>query len=161
MDGFDIREGDEVVVIGFATGEYGMAHLVQVKKVADGRIGFLIAGSYWNTEDPKIERAQRDAELNRKLAESAAKFKKSLKESKEINDRMFKCFADLDKLQIGMSANEVRATICSGTPEPWKINKTKTATMEREQWVYEFPDNSYVGGYLYFEDGRLVTIQTH
>jgi hypothetical protein len=36
--------------------------------------------------------------------------------------------------------------------EPRSINRTTSAYGEREQWVYS-------GGYLYFRDGILVTIQ--
>lgn len=52
-------------------------------------------------------------------------------------------------VQIGMSAQEVMQ---SNWGRPQKINRTVTARGTREQWVYG-------GGYLYFENGILTTIQ--
>jgi hypothetical protein len=52
-------------------------------------------------------------------------------------------------VQIGMSKD---AVIASMWGKPRKINRTTTAHGTREQWVYD-------GGYLYFEDDTLTTIQ--
>lgn len=69
--------------------------------------------------------------------------------------------------QIGMSASEVSQVIksdqCRSTKAfkwcgPFKINATKTARGNREQWVF----TGYNGmplWYLYFDNGILVTIQ--
>jgi hypothetical protein len=51
---------------------------------------------------------------------------------------------------IGMTKEEVRN---SRWGEPEEINKTTTANIVYEQWVY--PNYKY----LYFEDGILTTIQ--
>lgn len=50
---------------------------------------------------------------------------------------------------IGMTAAEVYASTW-GTPQ--KVNTTKTATGEREQWVYD-------DGYIYLENGIVTAIQ--
>lgn len=50
---------------------------------------------------------------------------------------------------IGMSYEEVLA---SSWGRPKRVNKTTRATGESQQWVYD-------GGYLYFENGVLRTIQ--
>lgn len=52
---------------------------------------------------------------------------------------------------IGMTAEQVRRETSWGDPD--HINRTVTATGEREQWVYG-------GGYLYFDQGILVAIQS-
>lgn len=52
-------------------------------------------------------------------------------------------------VHIGMTREEV---IASSWGRPRKVNTTTTATTTREQWVYD-------GGYLYFTDGILTTIQ--
>ena len=52
-------------------------------------------------------------------------------------------------VSVGMSQFEV---IESSWGKPLKINRTTTATSHREQWIYR-------GGYLYFNDGILTTIQ--
>ena len=52
-------------------------------------------------------------------------------------------------VSIGMSMQEVLA---SSWGKPRKVNKTTTATRSSEQWVYS-------GGYLYFENGMLTSVQ--
>jgi hypothetical protein len=54
-------------------------------------------------------------------------------------------------VSIGMTAQQVREETSWGAPR--SVNRTITASGAREQWVYPGPQ------YLYFEDGRLVTIQ--
>ena len=54
-------------------------------------------------------------------------------------------------VSIGMTAEQVRKDSSWGSPD--HINRTVTAVGERQQWVYP-------GGYLYFEDSKLVAIQT-
>lgn len=51
---------------------------------------------------------------------------------------------------IGMTAQEALSS-CWGKPS--RVNETLNASGKHEQWVYE-------GGYLYFDDGRLTSIQT-
>jgi hypothetical protein len=66
-----------------------------------------------------------------------------------------------NKIEIGMSADQVRAAICFGAnSQPWHVNVTKTAAGTQEQWVYQDPPDGHVFGYLYFEGGVLVGIQT-
>lgn len=52
-------------------------------------------------------------------------------------------------VSIGMTYEEVLA---SSWGRPTRVNKTTRATSETQQWVYD-------GGYLYFENGLLRTIQ--
>lgn len=52
-------------------------------------------------------------------------------------------------VRIGMSQQDV---LDSSWGLPQKVNRTTTARGVREQWVYD-------GGYLYFEDGILTTVQ--
>lgn len=52
-------------------------------------------------------------------------------------------------VSIGMTYEEVLA---SSWGRPKRVNKTTRATSETQQWVYD-------GGYLYFENGLLRTIQ--
>lgn len=72
---------------------------------------------------------------NAKLAVIDAKAEAKRKKSQGVN--------------IGMTMDEVRA---SSWGKPRKINRTIHATSEREQWVYD-------GGYLYFSNGILNSIQ--
>ena len=53
-----------------------------------------------------------------------------------------------EKVVIGMSQNQCREAL--GNPQ--RINRTTTASIIYEQWVY-------YNRYLYFENGKLVTIQ--
>jgi hypothetical protein len=53
------------------------------------------------------------------------------------------------ELHIGMSASAAIRAWCN----PDAVNTTETRGHKREQWVYA------KRGYLYFEDGRLTTIQ--
>ncbi len=52
-------------------------------------------------------------------------------------------------VRVGMTQDDVLA---SSWGKPRKINRTTTARSTSEQWVYD-------GGYLYFDDGILTTIQ--
>lgn len=52
-------------------------------------------------------------------------------------------------VQIGMSMEDA---VASSWGKPRKINRTITANTEREQWVYD-------GGYLYFTNGILTSMQ--
>lgn len=60
-----------------------------------------------------------------------------------------KAKARKEGVRIGMSQT---AVLESNWGKPLRINRTTTARTEREQWVYD-------GGYLYFENGVLTTIQ--
>jgi hypothetical protein len=53
------------------------------------------------------------------------------------------------KIIIGMTAEQVQASV----GKPRRVNETIRATGRSEQWIFE-------SAYLYFENGRLTTIQT-
>jgi len=57
------------------------------------------------------------------------------------------------KAQIGMTTDQVEHGTVWGPPD--HINRTETVAGIREQWVYGRPSP----GFLYFEAGRLVSIQ--
>jgi hypothetical protein len=59
--------------------------------------------------------------------------------------------ASLPEPKIGMSTSDALGTYLGN---PTKINKTTTAGLVKEQWVYEKS-----GHYLYFTNGVLVAIQ--
>lgn len=58
------------------------------------------------------------------------------------------------KVQLGMTAEQV--VISWG--EPRAVNKTMSGWGTSEQWIYGDP--IYNAHYLYFDDGRLTSIQT-
>lgn len=94
-----------------------------------------------------IEATKAAAEIERKVREtreSAAKeaVAKKLAQAEKTRRKQ-------EGVSIGMSQEEV---IASSWGKPRKINRTTRATSTREQWVYD-------GGYLYFQDGVLTTIQ--
>jgi len=73
--------------------------------------------------------------------------------------------AKLPSIDIGATREEVRV---SKWGQPWDVNTTETNAHVREQWVYEhgprcqengLPNRYDKAKYLYFLDGRLVTIQ--
>ncbi|MWV44976.1 hypothetical protein GRF59_15240 [Paenibacillus sp. HJL G12] len=76
-----------------------------------------------------------------------------LKEEKEREERV-KASNEADKNpyspQIGMTKDQVLASTWG---KPKNINRTKTATLTHEQWVYGS------NRYLYFDNGILTTIQ--
>lgn len=85
-----------------------------------------------------------------------AKYSKELKnlearETKQIALEKSKIALEKKKegVRVGMSQDDVLA---SQWGKPIKINKTTNAYGVSEQWVYR-------GGYLYFENGILNTIQ--
>jgi hypothetical protein len=64
---------------------------------------------------------------------------------KEVEDAVIQ-----GKVMIGMTPQQVTLSV----GKPMKVNRTIRASGSSEQWVYGQDD------YLYFENGRLVTIQT-
>lgn len=88
--------------------------------------------------------------------EPSAKWRDELAAVNSAINAQAKRAADADRaarrklgVHIGMSQQDV---LWSQWGKPKKINTTTTKYGTREQWVYD-------GGYLYFEDGKLVTIQ--
>jgi len=71
------------------------------------------------------------------------------KADKIAKDAQEKARAKTEGVRIGMTQEQVRN---SNWGNPRKINKTTGRYGVYEQWVYN-------GGYLYFEDGILTTIQ--
>ena len=89
-----------------------------------------------NAREADALRALRQRELENRKLDSANRQRDLAKRKRE-------------GVSIGMSKEEV---IQSSWGRPRNINRTITARGEHEQWVYG-------GGYLYFEDGVLKTIQ--
>lgn len=69
--------------------------------------------------------------------------------AKEAFDKCYIIASPMSKLSIGMTSEEVKKI--AGTPK--SNNLTTTANGNFEQWVYD-------GSYLYFDNGKLTTIQT-
>ncbi len=64
-------------------------------------------------------------------------------------DKADKARRKREGVSIGMTQDEV---VASSWGKPRKVNRTTRANSIREQWVYD-------GGYLYFQDGILTTVQ--
>lgn len=88
-------------------------------------------------EQKRIEEEKEEAEKAAKEAEDAAKEKRRKKQ---------------EGVRIGMSKQDV---LDSSWGKPTKINKSVYSWGTSEQWVY--PNNNY----LYFENGKLTSIQTN
>jgi cytoskeletal protein RodZ len=87
---------------------------------------------------------------NRSLLDSASK----LAETVDADNMRRAAAAEKKRLKsegvsIGMTPEQV---VASSWGKPRKINRTTGANYQNEQWVYD-------GGYLYFKDGILRTIQ--
>jgi len=89
-----------------------------------------------------IEGSKKDAERYIKIRKSGF--------SKKIQNKLIE-----KKVWIGMTKE--MAILSWGNPDD--INQTITANVVREQWVYE--GGRYKGQYIYFENGKLIAIQTH
>jgi hypothetical protein len=88
---------------------------------------------YFDVDNPDFRRAyERASEQVTKQAEAKAR---AMKKKEGVS--------------IGMSQQDV---LDSSWGRPRKINTTTNAYGSREQWVYD-------GGYLYFENGVLTSIQ--
>jgi hypothetical protein len=100
---------------------------------------------------PQDQRADAWAEVHSQLANRSAEAT-SQRLAKLASDREEYCRAHQLKapsLRIGMSEEDV--TKC-GWGAPQHVNRNVNGHHVQEQWVYE-------RGYLYFEDGKLATIQ--
>lgn len=84
-------------------------------------------------------------------------YKQMHEESLELEERYNKIMAEKIEREkkpgviIGMTTNQVINETSWGTPH--EVNRTTTSTHVFEQWVYS------PGGYLYFTNGILTTIQ--
>jgi hypothetical protein len=94
--------------------------------------------------------------LERQKAEWDAQLKKDRAAIDAKYGRINRCISGLDNLRIGMTEQEAKPIIAC-VPLP-KVNTTETTGGMRKQVVLYF-DETWVVGYLYFEDGRLVAIQ--
>lgn len=101
----------------------------------------------------KAEAKSRFDKLTAKLkAERAAKLKAdrlSRAAAEKESERKLHAQWCKEGVRIGMTAERVRL---SSWGNPRSINRTISANSTHEQWCYD-------GGYLYFEDGILTTIQ--
>lgn len=98
------------------------------------RFGYPEAGTKYENQLAKIEKDY-EKHQNKEIAA----------ENKKTADAKRK-----QGVQIGMTQEDVLA---SNWGKPLKVNRTVNAYGTREQWVYRG------GNYLYFEDGRLTTVQ--
>lgn len=69
--------------------------------------------------------------------------------AQQKQDRAIKAAKRKEGVSVGMSQQDA---LDSAWGQPRKVNRTTTARHTREQWVYD-------GGYLYFTDGVLTSIQ--
>lgn len=76
-------------------------------------------------------------------------YEKQMDAEKKVSDKAEKAAKKKEGVRIGMGQQDV---LDSSWGRPNKVNKTTTAYGVREQWVYG-------GGYLYFENGVLTSIQ--
>lgn len=92
------------------------------------------------TVDPKVLKVYEEATIavTKETARANAQMEKAIKAARKK-----------EGVRIGMSQQEV---VDSSWGRPRTINRTTRASGTQEQWVYD-------GGYLYFEDGVLTTIQ--
>jgi hypothetical protein len=79
---------------------------------------------------------------------------KNCAEKDRIDARLDQIHNHPFKAQIGMTAEQVKQDTEWGPPE--LVNRTETASGVREQWSYDH----VLHGFLYFENGKLVAIQT-
>ncbi len=112
------------------------------KKIVIGFFALAILGSIINAfqdySNPEVREANK-ARVQEQIAAQA-------KERAELDGTS--CTKD-GKAIIGESQSR---TLKCGWGKPKRINRTHTATVSREQWVYD-------GGYLYFTNGVLTAIQ--
>ncbi|OJU95083.1 MAG: hypothetical protein BGO19_02340 [Acinetobacter sp. 38-8] len=113
----------------------------------------LVSGGVWANDDG-LSFDEREAQFRKQIEEDLAKATDPVeieKNSKEMwarhNERFSKPTA-----KIGMTEEQVIKNTLWGEPSSKNFMTTKYGT--REQWVY---DNV---GYLYFENGKVVGIQS-
>jgi hypothetical protein len=166
--GFTVIGGavDRVVRGGSATTKLGTYVPVRLD---DGRTGFFPLEVKTSLVDPKAVAARKEAEREQQRAEQEQEQKRQTDERRQreqrAEDEAAKRCRGRPSIEIGMTQQEALA---SKWGRPWDINTTETATHKRAQWVYnsgpeckeDGTPNKYGGhGYLYFDDGKLTTIQ--
>ncbi|MEF9934368.1 MAG: hypothetical protein RSA01_03990 [Clostridium sp.] len=119
-----------------------ISDLMKVSSITGVKIDSKVASELKDYES-KL-RSKKDSITKEKDAKSKVEAEKKKKEDAAKKKK--------EGVTIGMTPEQVRASMW-GNPD--KINRTTTAYGVREQWVYR----SKWSGYLYFENGRLVTIQ--
>lgn len=90
-----------------------------------------------------------DASLKQKYASELVKLENKEKSQVAAEKRAAAMAKRKEGVHIGMSAEDVLA---SQWGKPRSVNRTTASYGVHEQWVYG-------GGYLYFENGKLTTIQ--
>lgn len=107
------------------------------------------------TEREQSERESTDSALDTIVSEapcktSRAKVRRSMERHPGWDGSVISAVV-CGRVQIGMTKEQALA----GWGRPREINRTTSAYGTREQWVY----GRFGGGYLYFEDDRLTTVQ--
>lgn len=156
----DIQKGDTINVTGYDGGNFIIGYKSDIGKVhknyvlEDRNVSRLI----YEEELKEKKELDKIAKIQKSELEEKQKAKEKLwmerqatrksnlitKYGQEDGNRIFK-----GKAWIGMSSEMARESW--GSPED--INKTINAYGVKEQWVYGS------GSYLYFENGKLTTIQ--
>jgi hypothetical protein len=100
---------------------------------------------------------EREPTLSAKLIEASEACRNQHDEAVKVDQERrakIKARALKPEPKLGMT----KAAVISSTNwgEPVGVNRTQNQSGVTEQWVYEFDDGR---GYLYFRNGRLVTIQ--
>lgn len=111
----------------------------------------LVTGCDKAKASPEILAALQDARTGvqaRTAKEAAEKQAKAVADAKKARAEELR-IKKTQGVSVGMTKDDVLA---SSWGRPNKVNRTTTADTIREQWVYD-------GGYLYFRDGILTTIQ--
>jgi flagellar basal body rod protein FlgB len=101
-----------------------------------------LADNMANKSTPFYYRLEAKRKLTTEYADLLPHFQKELK--------VFASAQRKEGVSLGMTADEVKA---SSWGRPERVNRTTNSFGVREQWVYGG------GGYLYFKDGVLRTIQ--
>jgi hypothetical protein len=137
-----VSSGSQVVILGFAGDEFW-------KVATDKGIGFM--SSIYFSETP----AMRAMRVEFHATQEANRVDYAERRQAERRAAMIKKYGQRDgariaerKIWIGMTDDMAQDSRGS----PTDINRTVTASVVHEQWVY-------VGAYLYFENGRLTSWQ--
>lgn len=148
-----IKEGEEIDIIGMNGMFWNASYKDKIGYVSDK----WMLDSKLTLYRLDIKEKKKKEEYERKQAEADKKDQEAKKIRLEYFTKIYgeqKAKKIVDgEVWIGMSNNEARASWGS----PSEINRTETAYGVREQWVYESKD--YKFKFLYFEDGKLETIQ--
>lgn len=139
-----------------ARAQAAAAEAQQAKCVAELPAAEKLAAKHLKQGDPSAaEDALRDCDKHLSAAQRQLQTQAAQARVKQWQDSIAKqeknrlAAAKQQGVSIGMSTQQV---MDSNWGRPRKVNTTTTANTVRQQWVYD-------GGYLYFEDGVLRSIQ--